>query len=60
MQFLVLILLTAFFSSLHAQPYSIVEGNTTFALDFYKALSAQGAGNVFVSPFSLSCALAMT
>jgi len=60
MRLLVLILLTAFLSNLNAQPYSIVEGNTAFALDFYKALSAQGPGNVFVSPFSLSCALAMT
>jgi serpin B len=38
---------------------AIVEGNTQFALDLYGRLKA-GEGNVFVSPYSLSTALAMT
>jgi len=37
----------------------LVEGNTTFALDLYHALS-QAEGNLFFSPYSISLALAMT
>ena len=37
----------------------LVEGNTTFALDLYRALS-QEDGNLFFSPHSISAALAMT
>jgi hypothetical protein len=37
----------------------LVRGNTDFALDLYIRLS-QGEGNCFVSPLSISCALAMT
>ena len=37
----------------------LVEGNTTFALDLYRALS-QEDGNLFFSPYSISAALAMT
>jgi serpin B len=37
----------------------LVRGNNEFALDLYGKL-AQGDGNRFISPFSISCALAMT
>ncbi|MFZ6011117.1 MAG: serpin family protein [Bacteroidota bacterium] len=40
--------------------YSITPGNTAFAIDFYKECSAQSPKNVFISPFSISSALAMT
>jgi serpin B len=36
-----------------------VEGNTRFALDLYKKLRAKG-GNLFLSPYSISTAFAMT
>jgi serpin B len=39
---------------------ALVEGNTTFALDLYGALSEEAEGNLFVSPYSISQALAMT
>jgi serpin B len=42
-----------------AQPQSLVEGNTAFALDLYGQLKAE-AGNLFFSPYSISTALAMT
>jgi serpin B len=38
---------------------SLVHGNTAFALDLYAQIS-QGDGNRFISPFSISTALAMT
>jgi serpin B len=38
---------------------AVVRGNTRFALDLYGKLSAEG-GNLFVSPYSISTALAMT
>ncbi|MBN1577344.1 MAG: serpin family protein [Chitinispirillaceae bacterium] len=38
---------------------SLVTGNTRFALDLYTQLSSRG-GNLFFSPYSISCALAMT
>jgi serpin B len=38
---------------------ALVEGNTAFALDLYSQLS-HGEGNRFLSPFSVSTALAMT
>jgi serpin B len=38
---------------------ALVEGNTAFALDLYGALRAE-PGNLFLSPFSISTALAMT
>jgi len=37
----------------------LVKGNTSFALDLYRALS-QEDGNLFFSPYSISAALAMT
>jgi serpin B len=38
---------------------AVVDGNNAFALDLYQQLRAQ-PGNVFISPFSISTALAMT
>ena len=38
---------------------ALVQGNSAFALDLYAQLS-QGDGNRFISPFSISTALAMT
>ncbi|MHC4780164.1 MAG: serpin family protein, partial [Planctomycetota bacterium] len=37
----------------------VVEGNTEFAVDFYKQVGKRG-GNMFFSPYSISSALAMT
>ncbi len=42
-----------------AQPQSLVEGNTAFALDLYGQLKTR-SGNLFFSPYSLSTCLAMT
>ncbi len=41
------------------QTHALVRGNNAFALDLYGKL-AQGDGNRFLSPFSISTALAMT
>ena len=38
----------------------LVDGNTAFALDLYGVLGQDGEGNLFVSPYSISQALAMT
>lgn len=38
----------------------LVDGNTAFALDLYAVLSQGADGNLFVSPYSISQALAMT
>jgi len=38
---------------------ALVQGNSAFALDLYGRIS-RGEGNRFISPFSISCALAMT
>lgn len=38
----------------------LVEGNTAFALDLYGALRSDTSGNLIVSPYSISQALAMT
>lgn len=38
----------------------LVDGNTAFALDLYAVLSEDTDGNLFVSPYSVSQALAMT
>ena len=38
---------------------TLVDGNNAFALDIYQTLSAQD-GNLILSPFSISLALAMT
>ena len=42
-----------------AQAQSLVEGNTTFALELYSQLKTN-PGNLFFSPYSISTALAMT
>src|SRR5262245_19466823 len=39
---------------------AVVQGNTAFALDLYSRLAAEGPGNLFFSPSSISTALAMT
>ena len=39
-------------------PRALVDGNTAFALDLYSKLRS-GEGNIFLSPFSVSVALAM-
>ena len=38
----------------------LVAGNAAFATDLHRYLAGEGAGNAFVSPFSISVALAMT
>src|ERR1035437_8165555 len=41
--------------------YAVVDSNNQFAIDLYRKISAQDTGkNIFVSPFSVSTALAMT
>src|SRR6266516_2013625 len=42
-----------------AQPQSLVEGNTAFALDLFGQLKTS-SGNLFFSPYSISTCLAMT
>lgn len=42
-----------------ADAQTLVDGNNAFALDIYQTLSAQD-GNLILSPFSMSLALAMT
>jgi serine protease inhibitor len=42
-----------------AEPSPVVRGNTAFALDLYGKLST-AEGNLFLSPYSISMALAMT
>ncbi|HKD37977.1 MAG TPA: serpin family protein, partial [Pirellulales bacterium] len=41
-------------------PTALVDGNNQFAVDLYHRLAANGKGDVFVSPQSISLALAMT
>jgi RNA polymerase sigma factor (sigma-70 family) len=44
-----------------AELEAVVKGNSEFACDMYKQLSKEHAGkNLFISPFSISSALAMT
>ena len=38
----------------------VAEGQTSFALQLYKQVSIKSTGNVFMSPFSISVAMAMT
>ncbi|GAK51484.1 proteinase inhibitor I4, serpin [Candidatus Moduliflexus flocculans] len=38
----------------------LVENNTNFALALYKAIAGEQRGNLFLSPYSISSALAMT
>lgn len=45
---------------LYAQSLEVVRKNNEFAIDFYKECSFKtGSGNVFISPFSISSAVAM-
>ncbi len=39
---------------------ALAEGSNRFALELYKAIAAEQKGNVFLSPYSISAALAMT
>ena len=39
---------------------SVAKGNTAFAVDLYKNVAAAKSGNLFLSPLSMSTALAMT
>ena len=43
-----------------AHRQAVVEGNNRFALDLYNQLAKGEDGNLFISPFSVSTALAMT
>ncbi len=43
-----------------AELKALVEGNNEFAVALYKRLAAKSDGNVLVSPYSISSALAMT
>jgi len=41
--------------------HAVVDSNNQFAIDLYRKINAQDAGkNIFISPFSISTALAMT
>ena len=63
--FMMVLALTACTSSIPIEASSdvdttdVVEGNTTFALDLYGKLKKK-QGNLFLSPYSISTALAMT
>ncbi|MGD0682754.1 MAG: serpin family protein [Terracidiphilus sp.] len=66
---LVLLAISAGVSGLSAQSespnrndlHAVVEANNQFAIDLYRKINAQDEGkNIFVSPFSVSTALAMT
>jgi serpin B len=66
---LTILLLLAGVSGLGAQSgttnrndmHAVVDSNNQFAIDLYRKISAQDTGkNIFVSPFSVSTALAMT
>ncbi len=53
----------AWIATIRAQDSSLddlVSGNTRFALDLYQELRAAAEGNLFISPLSISLALAMT
>ena len=39
---------------------TLAEGHTSFALQLYKKVSNESTGNVFISPFNISVAMAMT
>jgi serpin B len=57
---MVIILLVSSASSVGRPPVqTVVEGNTAFALDLYQKLR-RADGNLFLSPYSISTALAMT
>jgi serpin B len=43
-----------------ANEAAVVQGNSQFAIDLYGQLAAQRSGNLFLSPYSISAALAMT
>lgn len=49
----------ASFGAEQASPQTLVDGNNAFAFDVYSKLKAQ-PGNMFLSPYSISTALAMT
>ena len=44
----------------HWQVAALVKGNNAFAFDLYRQLSEKQKGNLFLSPYSISGALAMT
>lgn len=60
------VLLLIIFISCHtvnaqiSQSNSTVQGNNQFAIDLYKKLSNDSQKNIFMSPYSISSALAMT
>jgi len=39
---------------------ALVDGNNQFAIELYKAVAAKQTGNLLISPYSISSALAMT
>ncbi|MCL4192474.1 MAG: hypothetical protein KJZ87_12140, partial [Thermoguttaceae bacterium] len=39
---------------------ALVDGNNRFAVDLYSRLRSTNSGNLFLSPYSISAALAMT
>jgi serine protease inhibitor len=43
-----------------AQAGAVVQGNNAFGLALYAKLRTEGKGNIFLSPYSISTALAMT
>ncbi|MBN1853830.1 MAG: serpin family protein [Pirellulales bacterium] len=55
-----LAILTPFTASAQSNLDIVVAGNNQFALDLYGQLAAVEDGNLFLSPFSISTALAMT
>lgn len=58
--FLLIIISFSFAESMDNNLLTISKGNNIFGLDLYQVLTAKEDGNIFISPYSISSALAMT
>ncbi|MEN3012053.1 MAG: serpin family protein [Dictyoglomus thermophilum] len=58
--FLLTIISFSFAESIDDNLLTIAKGNNIFGLDLYQVLTVKEDGNIFISPYSISSALAMT
>jgi len=58
--FLLIIISFSFAEGIDNNLLTITKGNNIFGLDLYQILTAKEDGNIFISPYSISSALAMT
>ena len=58
--FLLIIISFSFAESIDNNLLTIAKGNNIFGLNLYQVLIAKEDGNIFISPYSISSALAMT